>query len=96
MSTTPDAFGSISSDAYRAPGTQALPPFSAETLSDDATAGLENPRVNTNTPTVAYNVDQDAVPAAQPDHTAAPAHAPNSWQFGRDPYKNDGVSDSGV
>ncbi len=95
MSTTADRFGSISADAYRTPTTQALPPFSHHDKNADSTPPSA-PDANTNEPTVVYNVDQADVPPTQDTHHDAPAHAPNSWAFGRDVYKNGGVSDSGV
>ena len=96
MSTTPDSFGSFSSDAYRTPTTQALPPFSHSDPDADSKFPVASPIANTPQIGVTYNVDKAVVKQTISPHHSAPAHAPNSWEFGRDPYKNGGVSDSGV
>lgn len=91
MSTTPNAFGSLSADAYQSPGTQVLPPFAEETLGPDA-APPTPPRANTNEIGVAYNVDQAAIPPTQaaPDDYTPPAYPPNTFAVGYDPYKDGG------
>lgn len=96
MSTTPDRFGSLSGDAYRIPAAQALPPFEHEEPNEESQFPVASPKANTNQIGVTYNIDKAVVPQTQAVHTDAPPHAPNSWEFGRDPYKIDGVSDSGV
>lgn len=96
MSATADRFGSLSSDAYRTPTTQALPPFSHHAPDADAEFPVASPSANTNQIGTTYNNDKAVVEQTISPHHNAPAHAPNSWQFGRDPYKNGGVSDSGV
>lgn len=88
MSADPDIFGSFSSDAYRTPETQALPPFAPQTLGPEALPP-DAPIINSHSELVVYDVLGTQKTGFV--HTDAPAIQPNSWLFGRDLYKIDGA-----
>lgn len=94
MSSSPDKFGSISSDAYRSPNTvtgSATSNFT-ETAKPSPGGGTE---VNANKLTQVYdpfsqaNANLTTKKGFTP--TAAPPVAPNKSVHGRDPYKSAGM-----